>query len=125
MPDIIFKTVEGHNILYHLSGSLTHSDINALAKWYCENHPDKLPTNVWIHPSIYMDFAAQLIKPTMAFEDGQPCLVVSTCAGILLIRPVPYSFDKFLLLLGTKEDYNNYFIDEIFEEICLKDCERE
>jgi hypothetical protein len=120
-----FITSEGHRCQYQLSGVLTHSDINWVADWYCQNHQDKLPTHVWLHPILYKDFAAIHQNPVVAWDDGQPCLMLITGAGILLVKPVPYSFNKFLMLLGTREDYNNYFIDEIFEETVLKDCERE
>lgn len=121
-----FISRDGQRIQYDIGNNvLCHSDIASMADEYAKLHPDKLPTHIWIKAGIYKDYALQHRGDTFAYEDGMPCLVVLTGCGFLFVKPLPYNFSKFNLLVGTKDDYNNYFIDEVFEETVLDGCDRE
>lgn len=124
---IDYVTAEGHRISYDTGGGyITQSDISEVADMYARLHPDKLPTNVWIKAEHYKNYAMGKIKGCHIGDDnGEPCLLESTGCGVLKVFPLPYHFKHFELMVGRKEDYDHYFLDEVFEDTVLDGCERE
>jgi hypothetical protein len=124
---IDFVTAAGKHIKYDTGGNiLTSNDLNNIADYYAVEHPDILPTHVWMRADVYKEYASiHTNHHPIVVEDGKPCLLISTGCGLLIVKPLPYGFNKFVVLVGTKEDYDHYFIDEVFEETVLNECERE
>jgi len=103
------------------------SMIDDIALMYAKMRPNDLPTDVYMHVTVYTEFMRMLqhrITLTTP-SDGVQNLIIHTGCGPLTAHAMPYAFDKFVMLIGKQEDYDRYFIDEVFEDIVLKDCERE
>ena len=124
---IEYFLADGQKISYDTNGCIIDmSMINDIALTYAQMRPNDLPTDVFMHVSVYTDFAkACFTKPTLVPADSSPqCIVVYTGCGPLRVHAMPWAFDGFKVLVGKREDYDRYDIDKIFEEVVLKDCER-
>lgn len=125
---IQYYLADGTDIKFDTGGNVVDmSMINDLAMLYAKARPNDLPTHIFMHVSLYSDFSKMMLSSNcMAVpgESGVLHLVVYTGCGPLIVIPQPWAFDKFLMLVGKQEDYDRYFLDEVFEATVLKDCER-
>ena len=125
---IQYILADGQEIDYTCVGDVpTMADIDNLAKMYAQKCPKSLPDSVFISVRIYGDMMSSFYNPTM-FQDrglGMNLVHIHSSVGVLKIIPVPYASDAKLILVGQRHDFDRYDIDKIFEEIVLKDCERE
>jgi len=122
---IDFVTAEDKRIKWETNSIITQHDIASVADMYALEHPNKLPTHVWMRADVYKEFSLINKGSLMAYENGQPCLLVSTGCYLLFVKPLPYSFNKFSMMVGIQKDFDRYFLDEVFEETVLANCERE
>jgi len=124
---IEYQIADGRKISYDTYGSaITLSDIDAIAMIYAQTMHNQLPTHCFMHISVYSEFVRQMGAHTFMTSVpnyGQVVTYVMTGCGPLIVRPMPWAYDKFRLLIGTEHDYDRYNIDQVFEEIVLKDCE--
>lgn len=125
---IQYKLADGQEIKYEIGhGVLCLNDIDNIVLMYCTKKPNDLPTHLFIHVTLYHCFITQFARQVSHYHRNSINNVsrIETAAGPLEIVPLPVAFDKFQMLIGKQEDYNRYFLDEVFEETVLKDCERE
>lgn len=124
---IQYYLADGQEVKYDTGGyDVTMQTVDDLAMMYAQMRPKDLPTHVFMHVSIYSQFVKN-IQPrvtTVSASDFHIVQVVTGC-GPLKIHAMPYAFDGFKMLVGKQEDYNRYDIDKAFEDVVLKDCERE
>lgn len=124
---IQYYLADGQQISYDTHGemmSLYHIDV--IAMMYAEKRPNDLPTHVYMHVSVYKDLVMQLsTRATSTSEGVYTHLQIWTSCGPLLVIPMPWAYDKFSVLVGKQEDYDRYNVDQVFEDVVLKDCERE
>jgi hypothetical protein len=58
-------------------------------------------------------------------EPGSLTTAIHTCVGPLQIKIMPWASDAKLFMVGKIEDFERYDIDNVFEKVVLKDCEKE
>jgi hypothetical protein len=128
-----YITAAGQEIKYDISAYgdyVTLEAINDIARMYAQLHPQILPDSVFMHVDVMTDFVKLLgskvtiVSSSNWFRDCQ-FIAVHTGCGVLTAYPLPWGWQGPKVLVGTREDYNEYDIDKIFEKIVLKDCERE
>lgn len=91
---------------------------------YAETMPEQLPTHCFMHVGIYSLFLQQMGHRAMISNttyQGQLVTHIITGCGPLIVKPMPWAWDKFKLLIGTEKDYDRYNIDQVFEEVVMKD----
>lgn len=125
---IQYFLVDGQEIRYDTGGCIVDMGmINDLALMYAQMRPNDLPTDVFMHVSVYTDFV-KMVSPmvtTVPADSGPQILQIYTGCGPLKVHPMPWAFMGFTVLVGKLEDYDRYDIDKVFEETVLKDCDRE
>jgi hypothetical protein len=106
---------------------VTSDVIDGLACAYAEVHPHKLPTHAYISLSTYREYMSNMFKSqSVVMNNGGACMVCLTSVGVVIVQPMPAKYnDSFTVVVGTDDDLQLYLVDEIFEEVVLKDCERE
>ena len=125
---IQYFLADGQEIVYDTGGNIIClDDINNIAMMYARARPNDLPTDVYMHPSVYSDFIKMFASaPRLVPEESGPMLMaIATGCGVLKVHPMPWAFEGFKVLVGKREDYDRYDIDKIFEETVLAGCERE
>jgi hypothetical protein len=113
----------GHDIL-------TISDICNVAMLYVQRHPMILPDSVFMRVNVLTDvakcFATSVISVSQSdLLSGKQRMIAHTGCGPLVIYPLPWGWQGPEVLIGIKDDYNEYDIDALFEKIVLKGCDRE
>lgn len=100
-------------------------DTNNIALLAAQQRPDVLPQNIYINVRLYDQWMKNLgVYHAYGGPAGQ-ILQYSSSVGVLNIKIMPWSCDGKLFLIGCEDDYDRYNVDKIFEEVVLKDCERE
>lgn len=127
---IEYFLADGQKISYDTGGcTLDMSMINDIAMMYAQCRPNDLPTDVFMHVSVYTDFIKTMMhKPIvigMSDDIGMKVVRIATGCGVLDVHPMPWAFDGFKVLVGKREDYDRYDIDKVFEDVVLRGCERE
>lgn len=125
-----YVSSEGVRITYDTgTGSVTCEDLNRIAMLYAELHPDRLPSYVFMNLEVYGDFSRSMFHKAQVMHadpiDGQICVTLMTATGILIIKPMPAMYKELNVVVGTEHDLQNILVDRVFEEVVLKDCERE
>jgi hypothetical protein len=126
---IEYHLADGQEIKYHIDDYTGPSldDIERLAMMYAEKRPNDLPTDIFMHVSVYSVFikSLSLRVSTIPVDSGVQVLQINTGCGPLKVHAMPWAFQGFKMLVGKREDYDRYDIDKVFEDVVLKDCERE
>lgn len=123
---IQYYLADGQEIRYDTNGcSIDLYAIDYMATQYAEKRPTDLPTHVFMHVAMYTDFIKMIQSRVNIVPVGQTCVQILTSCGPLTLVPLPMAHDKFVILVGKQEDYDRYFLDQVFEETVLADCERE
>lgn len=125
---IQYYLADGTEIEYETEDQyISLSDINNLAMLYAQKRPNDLPDAVFINVQLLQDFVRTFgVKPQIVPADSGPQIVsIMTAVGPLRIVPKPWACDDCLLLVGKDEDFDRYDMDKVFEEVVLKDCERD
>jgi len=106
---------------------MLHLDhVDDLALMYAKMRPKDLPTDVFMHVSVYTEFVRQLQpRSSLVPSDVAHVVQIVTGCGPLRVHAMPWAFQDFKVLVGKQEDYERYDIDKVFEDVVLKDCERE
>lgn len=126
---IEYQLADGQKISYYVDDYTGPSldDIEHLAMLYAEKRPTDLPTHIFMHVSVYSIFIKSLslrVSTVPATSEVQ-VLQINTGCGPLKVQAMPWAFNGFKMLVGKQEDYDRYDIDKVFEDVVLKDCERE
>ena len=125
---IEYYLADGQQITWETGSSIVDMhDVDGLTMMYAQKRPNDLPTDVYMHVSIYSNFVKG-ITPTsgiVPLDSGPHIILVYTGCGPLRVHPMPWAFDGFKVLVGKQEDFDRYNIDKIFEDVVLRDCERE
>lgn len=130
MLHIQYTTAAGIAISYFIDGVVCMDDINNLAMFYAQHHPKILPDSVFLRVNVYTDFMKMMggqarILTADEFNQGAQHMVINTGCGPLVLYALPWAWQGPEVLVGTKEDYDEYDIDKIFEKVVMKDFERE
>jgi len=106
---------------------VTLEDVDNIAMLVAKARPRSLPDSIFVSVRIYKNFMCQFGTMNHYVPiTGVPQVVqINTCVGPLKVIPIPMASDAKLLLIGTREDYDRYDLDKVFEEVVLKDCERD
>jgi hypothetical protein len=125
---INYFLADGQEIKYETKFDwVTMEDVDQLALKYAELRPNDLPESVFINIRLLSEFSKMMgvghfIGP---YTPGPMIVSFMTSVGPLKVIPKPYACDQCLLLVGKDEDFDRYDLDKVFEEVVLKDCERE
>jgi hypothetical protein len=104
----------------------TFEEVSQLALLVAQKKPKVLPKYVFINVRIYHMWVASLnIYGPPQVVPGTNILQIWTAVGPLGIQIMPWASDAKLFMIGDEEDFERYDVDKIFEEVVLKDCEKE
>lgn len=122
-----YYIANGEEIVYDCSGEIPSlQDIDEIALQYAKKRPDSLPDTIFINVRLYGPLMSSVYPGTITFSplDRKPTAIINTRAGPLAFKILPMTADGKLFLIGQEDDFERYDIDNIFEKVVLKDCER-
>jgi hypothetical protein len=121
----------GEQIQYMCPGDWPSvEDTNKIALEVAQRRPNSIPDTVFVNVRLYSywisNFGMQHYgMASIAADGGLQYLQVWTAVGPLKVVVKPWACDAKLFLVGTDDDFERYDLDKVFEEVVLKDCERE
>ena len=120
----------GEEISYMCAGDWpTIEDTNAIALLVAQHRPDVLPDSVFVNVRLYAswmaNFNSSLSMGAGAIITPSEIVKVWTAVGPLTVVIKPWACDAKMFLIGNNDDFERYDIDKIFEEVVLRDCDRE
>jgi len=126
---IEYISSEGIKMSYDTGDSVVTCEvISQIAMQYAESHTDRLPSHVFMNLHVFGEFSRSMFKGYTLHPDpidGQLCMTLMVATGILIVKPIPAMYNEFTVVVGTENDLQNILVDKVFEEIVLKDCDRE
>lgn len=123
---IEYRTIEGKLITYIIEDEITIDDINNITLQYTEK-TYRQPEKIFIDAEAY----SQLVKRIETENGGMwrspnlglNVLTLHLSIGTFTITPIGSSYIP--ILVGTQVEFEDNNMNKIFEEVVLKDCERE
>ena len=124
---IQYYLADGQEINYQTIMDMpTMEDVNNVARQYAQKRQDCLPEFVFVSARIYGSFMMSIDGfMGVVYSLGPHIVGIHTAVGLLTIKIMPWATDTKLFLIGNMDDFERYDVDKIFEEVVLRDCERE
>jgi hypothetical protein len=124
---IQYYLADGSEITYTTSMDMpTVDDVSNIALMYSQKRQNCLPEFIFISSRIYGGFISSIGGYMGPVHGPAPHIVsIHTSVGLLTVKIMPWATDTKLFLIGNMDDFERYDVDKIFEDIVLKDCERE
>ena len=124
---IQYYLADGQEIVYQTPLDMpTIQDVDNIALQYAEMRRNVLPEYIFVSVRVYAEFMKGIGGTGYApAAIGPQIASIHSSVGILKIKIMPWASDAKLLLVGRMDDFERYDLDKIFEEVVLKDCERE
>lgn len=128
LETVAYRLPDGHIFEYTIDHriGITTGDIDRLACSYFE-HTGNLPETVFIRTDLCVKYVNSMVSiqrytaPNMS--NGINHMSMWTSIGQV---PVKTNDDAYIpLLIGSQKDYDDNNVNWLFEEIVLRDCERE
>lgn len=109
------------------SKNLLVSDLDALCQMY-ERETGLCPEFIFVEFNIFIKFIKKAIRSVNTYDPiasnrGLEGVRFAFCCGAVSVVPLMNPHTP--IFVGSREEYDNNDIDKAFEEIVLKDCERE
>jgi hypothetical protein len=124
MFTIQYYLVDGQEINYQCAGDMpTMEDVSNVAMMYATMRPRNLPDTIFCSVRIYSRFMQSMgayYSTTPVLADANQAMCMHTSVGILKVLPMPMASDAKLFLIGTREDFDRYDIDKIFDEVVIQ-----
>lgn len=126
---IQYYLADGQEIIYQTTfDDPNMEDVDNIAMLYAQKRTDVLPEYVFVSVRIYRYWISQMdVLGTMYTQSDSAATItlIHTAVGPLKIKVMPWASDGKLFLIGRMDDFERYDLDKIFEEVVLKDCEKE
>lgn len=125
---IQYYLADGQEINYQTAGEWPcMDDINQVALMYAQKRQNVLPHYIFVSVRILQQFLSSsgMYMGGGMLAPGPHIISFMTAAGPLEVKVMPWASDGKLFLIGNMDDFERYDLDKVFEDVVLKDCERE